>query len=98
MLIIIGLAAGCILMPESPRWLARKNKWVACRKVLLRITEVRDENDKAISDPQVAERMRLNKTDEAMRELKQSIEEESLEGRPRWRDMFKTDGLNIGRR
>ena len=98
-ILVIAVALGLTIVPESPRWLANKGKLDQAKSVVYRITEARDENDKRIKDKEVERQLRNRKAEEEIVKLKTTMEHETKEGRTHLREMFKNeDGLNIRRR
>lgn len=98
-ILVIAVAAGLCIVPESPRWLAGTGKMDAAKRVVYRITEARDENDKRIKDKEVERQLRNRKAEDEIVKLQTSIEQETKAGRTHLREMFKNeDGLNIRKR
>lgn len=97
--LVIAVAAGLFIVPESPRWLASTGKMDAAKRVVFRITEARDENDKRIADKELEREIRNKKAEQEIEKLHVTLEQESQAGRTKLREMFKNDdGLNIRRR
>jgi len=84
----ILLIGGLTILPESPRWLIAHGKIDGARDVLLRITEVVDENDKPIPKNNKTEQIRLDKAEAELEQLNSVLAQEIKLGRPRTSEMF----------
>lgn len=77
MLPAIFLLLGVIVLPESPRWLANKNRWKEAEKVLTLVHGAGDPNSLSVS--------------KEMEEIRNDIKLKHLHADVSYLDLFKTD-------
>lgn len=76
----IILFFGLLILPESPRWLAKRGRWDEALKVLALVHAHGNENDKYV--------MR------EMQEIRDEVEFDAKNAEVEWKELFKPGMLN----